>query len=284
MIKNENTLKAFQEIEFKVGENNKTYASKVFFEKNIRFSPSIDWDTTDEIKYFTIHIGGGYISGESYGQNIVLQENADAVVMTHSSTKVFKNIPGKEYSKQLTDVHLAKNTVFQFYNDSIIAYETAKYFQKSNFYMDKTSTLIYTDIMGPGWSESGKKFSFEKVWTLNKMFINDEPYLLDNFRIDTTKDDIRSVGFFDKYDYMATLISYSQKISRKTVDALYEYIKEHNENKENTQISISYISNNGLILRIFANFNYDVKNVQDIAINWLRKNLLNREPILKRKY
>ena len=110
-------------------------------------------DDTGQVCYFLINPGGGYVDGDTYRMEITVEEEAELLLTTQSATKVYRT-PNKPVVQE-TELILKKNSVLEYIPDPLIGYRDASYKQKNVIRMEQGSTLIYSDMLTPGWSPEG---------------------------------------------------------------------------------------------------------------------------------
>src|SRR5690625_7372372 len=103
---------------------------------------------------------------------VSLDEGAELTLTTQSSTKVYKTLHSHAY--QETTFHLKKDSYLEYLPDALIAYKDAKYFQKNIIHIEKGATLRYSDILTPGWSREGERFSYEVVRLKTEIYMESE--------------------------------------------------------------------------------------------------------------
>lgn len=269
----------FLELEF-TNANDKTTVSKRNFNGLIKASRELKRENGTVPLLYIIGLGGGYVEGEKYKYIFTLKDNAKAVITTQASTKVYKS-PNKIATEQETSIYLERNSVLEYITDSLILYKDAVYKQKNNIYMDKSSTLIYSDGITSGWAPDGSNFSYNTVQLKNNIYIDNELVLLDNLVINPRENDVSKLGFFEEYLCFGTLIVINSSISHNVIEDLRELIKNEN-------LSIDYgiteLEVPGFVLRVLANLTQDIDHVISICHNYVRRNFLGSKELDIRKY
>ena len=69
---------------------------------------------------------------------------------------------------------LQSGCYLEYIPDPLIMYQDARYKQKNVIRMEKGATFLYSDILTPGWSPDGDRFSYDRfnssmksIWTMN---------------------------------------------------------------------------------------------------------------------
>ena len=211
---------------------NKTITTTRAYDGVMRVSPTLHLDREEISTYFLIQIGGGYVEGEKFLNNIEVKENARAIVTTQASAKIYK-CENKLETYQKTNIKLDKNSILEFVTDPVILYKDAKYKQENNIYMDETSTFIYTDGITSGWSPDGQDFKYDRAKLQTNLYYNGELVLLDNLVMEPAKYDISHIGYLEGYLNFGTLLVVDKKIDKK-------FIEEMRKELENVDLDVNF--------------------------------------------
>lgn len=258
----------------------KTITTTRAYDGVMRISPTLHLDREEISTYYLIQIGGGYVEGEKFLNNIELKENARAIVTTQASTKVYK-CENKLETYQMTNIHLEKNSILEFITDPVILYKDAKYKQENNIYMDETSTFIYTDGITSGWSPDGQDFKYDRAKLKTNVYYNGELVLLDNLVMEPSNYDISHIGYLEGYLNFGTLLVINKNIDKKFI----ENMRLQLENIDmDINFGVSSLEVNGFILRVIGNMTQDIEKVISICHDYVRKELFNSIPLVIRKY
>jgi urease accessory protein len=131
-----------------------------------------------------IHVGGGYVDGDSYMTEVVVGESARLALTTQASTKIYKC---PRYGvKQSADYFLKAGSELYVKQDSLIPYKDASFTQTANVYMSSSAVFYYTDIITPGWSDDGKLFTYKKVASKMRIFVDGSLEVFDHLLLKPT--------------------------------------------------------------------------------------------------
>lgn len=198
-------------------KNDKTIATKKYYEGLVKVSPTIKMDRENIPTFYLLQLGGGYIEGEKYKNIFKLNNEARAIITTQASTKVYKCL-NNITTEQETEITLGKNSVLEYITDSVILYKGAIYKQVNNIYLDKSSTLIYSDGITAGWSPEGDKFTYNSVQLKSNIYVNNKLVLLDNLIVKPDENDVTKLGFFEEYSNLGTLLVINENINDIVID------------------------------------------------------------------
>lgn len=260
---------------------NGTVATTSKFLGASKISPAIFLGKEKTPCYFLLHLGGGYVEGEIYKNSITVKEGAKAIITTQAPTKVYKCEKHKEPSQQQSKIKMEKNSVLEYISDNVILYKNAVYNQDTEIYMNKDSTLIYTDGITSGWSPDGMKFQYEYVRMKNKIYIDNKLILLDNLQLSPREYDVTDLGLLEGYINFGTMVVINKNISQEDVEIAREIIEGLNLD---IKFGVSMLEENGFIIRILGNLTQHIQLALDEVHYKLRDKLFNLGPINIRKY
>lgn len=258
----------------------KTIASKKYFNGIFKLSPKMDIGSEQIPTYFLMQLGGGVVEGEHYNISIELKEEARAVITTQAANKVYKCENDLE-SLQETIIKLHENSILEYINDPVILYKDAKYKQENKIYMTKSSTLIYTDGITSGWSPDKKRFQYKRARLKTDIYMDHNLVLSDNMIINPRENNIDDLGFMEGYKNFATLIIINDNIDEKIIEKLRCKITDLNLD---VNVGISSIEVNGFIVRIMGNLTQEIESIILLCHNYIRRNILNSENFVIRKF
>ena len=112
--------------------------------------------------YYLLHVGGGYVSGDRYSQQIELLDHTSLYLTTQAATKVYK---GQKPAIVSTVIKIGEGSHLSFLQDPLILYENATFHQFTQIELTATSTLYYSEIITPGWSESAQPFLYNELYS-----------------------------------------------------------------------------------------------------------------------
>src|SRR5690625_1860184 len=165
-----------------------------------------------------------YLDGDTYSMTVSLDEGAELTLTTQSSTKVYKTLHSHAY--QETTFYLKKDSYLEYLPDALIAYKDAKYYQKNVVHMAEGATLLYSDIVTPGWSPEGKQFSYDMLRLKNEIYMEGELVAFDHIKLQPGEQDMTGLGFMEGYTHLGSFIVIGEKTDEKLLDQLYEAIQK----------------------------------------------------------
>ncbi|GER67931.1 urease accessory protein UreD [Weizmannia acidilactici] len=261
-----------------VKKQQKTVLSSCYQEGAFRASRPIYTDEEMPLVYL-VHVGGGYVDGDSYYTVLKLEESAALTVATQSSTKVYKT-PVRPVS-QKTAIHLKSGSVLEYVQDPLIAYEAARFVQETSVYMEGGASLFYSDIITPGWAHDGSLFAYGWIRSKLKVWIDGELILFDHLRLEPDHD-IGGILQMDGFTHLGTFTAVHPLAGREFLDALYERLEGMDAG---LRFGLSILPPGyGMVLRVLGNRTGSVERLIEAARTFARETLLHKDSLFLRKY
>nr|WP_263323304.1 urease accessory protein UreD [Neobacillus sp. Marseille-Q6967] len=230
-----------------------------------------------EAYFYIMNPGGGYVDGDTYKIQISLEEGAEAVVTTQSSTKIYKT--RSRPARQEMEIFLKKGSVLEYLPDPVIAYQHACFKQRVIVRMEKGATLICSDIFTPGWAPDGTLFQYDLLKSKMEVYLEDRLVLLDHVKLEPD-DDFQGLGLMDGYTHFGMMTVIDHRVNKAFLEELHEVF----EPLSGYRIGLSMLSISGFALRILANSTQEIESVIALCHETIRGRLLQKEPVFLRKY
>ncbi|WP_409304161.1 urease accessory protein UreD [Peribacillus sp. SCS-155] len=227
---------------------------------------------------YLIHVGGGYVDGDTYLTNFCVEEGAELAVTTQSSTKVYKT--PKKPVVQHTNLKLGKASVLEFLPDPLIAYEGARFIQDTIVRMDEAACLFYSDMITPGWAEDGSLFRYDWIRSRFKVYRNETLVVFDHLLLEPDED-LSGIMQMEGYTHVGSFFIVHPKVDKKFLDCLYETLEE---SQAEVCFGISALPGGGAILRMLASTTRDMEKMIARAHAFARRELLEKDVVVWRKY
>lgn len=229
--------------------------------------------------YYLLNPGGGYLDGDTYRLRVSLDEGAQLTLTTQSATKVYKT--PRSHAYQETVFHLKKDSYLEYLPDALIAYKDAKYVQKNIVHMEKGATMLYSDILTPGWSPEGEQFSYDMLRLKSEFYMEDELIAYDHIKLEPGKQRMNDLGFMEGYTHLGSFIVVGEKTDDALLDALYEVIQQETGD---FSFGLSKLSVPGFTIRIMANYTQVIERIITVCHEVISKTWYDKKPSFLRKY
>ena len=100
------------------------------------------------------------------------------------------------HAYQETEIYLKKGSFLEYIPDPLIAYRHARYKQKNVIHMEKGATFLYSDIITPGWSPDGERFSYDQLQLINEIYMDHELVAYDHIKLSPATQDMRGLDLW----------------------------------------------------------------------------------------
>lgn len=263
----------FLEVEKKL---NKSVITNSFFDGVLKITRPVY--VSENLPLLTlIHVGGGFVDGDSYLTEVKLADSASLALTTQASTKVYKS--PRFGASQTMNFVLKAGSCLHVRQDSLILYKNARFFQNTNVYMSSSATFSYMDIITPGWSEDGKLFQYEKISSRLKVYVEGRLAVFDHMLLQPAVE-LEGLMYLEGYTHIGSMFFVNRRVNAAFVDALRDELLQWSDE---ARIGISLLSMNGLSLRILANSTDCIEAIFSDCENFIFRELLERERIEWRK-
>jgi urease accessory protein len=258
-------------------KNKKTIFKETYSEGAFKITRPVYLTSSTEAYGYVMNPGGGYVDGDSYKISIVLEEDAEVLLTTQSSTKIYKT--RTKPAIQEMDIHLKKGSLLEYLPDPVIAYEGASFKQKMIVRMEQGASLICSDIFTPGWAPDGTIFRYNLLQSKMEVHLEKQLVLFDHVKLEPDED-ITGIGYMEGYTHFGTMIVMDERVNMGLLEELHELLEPHDV----MRIGISMLAVPGLSLRILANSTQAIEHVLRDSHELIRKKLFGKESVFLRKY
>lgn len=260
-------LTGILDLEIGNDQNGKSVARKIFHQGGIKVQRPIYLDGGTTPCFYLLNPHGALLDSDDYLIKIKLQEKAKLTLTTQGATIVYKT-PEKE-AYQESNIHLAKDSYFEYLPGAIIGYRNARFFQKNIVHMEKGATFLYLDIVTPGWCPEREDFPYDYIRLKSEVYIENELVVYDHIKLNPLEQDFNVLGYMEGYTHIGTFMVVSDLVTDEIIDRIQELLAEEDYD---VKFGISKLPASGFTVRILANM---TQHIEWLAIK--ARNYLNRE-------
>lgn len=258
--------------------NGKTVAKNVYFQGALKVMRPIYHDGSGQACYYILNPGGGYLDGDCYQMKISLEKQAKLTLTTQSATKIYKTPHKQAYQEAVFD--LKEGSYLEYMPDPLIGYQNARYKQKNVIHMEKGCTLLYSDIITPGWSPDGEKFSYDMLQLINEIYMENELVVYDHIKLSPAAKNMNGLGFMEGFSHLGSMIVINEKANHDFLDRLYQAIDPTMDYK----VGLSLLPISGFTIRVLANTTQSIERIFSELHNIISQDWFNKTPSFLRKY
>lgn len=257
----------------------KTIVRDSYFQGALKITRPVYLDHTGQASLYIMNPGGGYLEGDRYYLDFKLEQGAEALITTQSSTKIYKC--QERPAVQKTVITLQADSVLEYLPDPVIAYEHARFTQETTIRMERGAVFIGSEIFTPGWSADGRLFRYHQIRSRTEIEYDGELVLWDQLRL-MPDDNVQGIGSFDGMTHVGSLLVIGVHERSGVVEELHEYIAAH---LPACKLGVTKSAAPGFVLRVLANRTQEIEMIWGYCLTLIRKQWFQKEetPFL-RKY
>lgn len=260
-------------------KHGRTVATDLYYENALKLTRPLYPDDSGQPHYYILNPGGGYVDGDRYKLDIELAEDARLLLTTQSSTKVYKTLTTAPVQEM--EITLGKGSFLEYVPDPLIAYRHAQYKQHTVIRMDPSATLIFSDIVTPGWSPDGEWFSYDKLRLKTEIIVGNELAVYDQVRLQPSEQDLTGIGLLEGYTHFGSMVVVGRQMTEAFLDELYEQLTDA---ASSCRVGLSMLPVPGLSIRVLASSTQEIEVLFVICQRLVRQAWLGLPPVFLRKY
>ena len=232
--------------------------------------------------YQLIHLGGAFLSNEKYLTDVIVDENAWIIVTSQAANKVNETKEFDDPSTYNLNLEIKKNATLEFINDAIILYPKSRYIQNVFINIEKTGSLIYTDIISPGYSQSKTKYQYDEMLLNLEIKYDSKMVLYDKLYFAPSIDHPNQLAVMNNFQRCGTMILINECFHKDTANELTSLVNDFSWDFH-YEIGVSEFSTNCIGIRILADQTYEIEKIFKLIHDHIRINYLNKKPLNLRK-
>lgn len=171
--------------------------------------------------------------------------------------------------------------MFEYIPDPLIGYKDARYLQKNVIRMEKGATLVYSDMLTPGWSPERNLFSYGMLQLKNEIYLEDELVVFDHLKLEPSRQQMGTVGLMEGFTHLGSMIVVCDKMTVRFLDELHDALEDY---RTNSKIGLSQLTVPGFTLRVLANSTQTIEKIFSECHRLIREQWLDKKAVFLRKY
>ncbi|RKP51523.1 urease accessory protein UreD [Cohnella endophytica] len=257
----------------------RTVAAEVYNRGALKVSPPVYLGDPHQPCFYLMNPGGGYVSGDRYRIEIQVGEQAQMLLTTQSSTKIYKMVASPAF--QETTIVLEKDSYLEYMPDPIIAYQNAQYRQHTLIRMKRGSALLYSDIVTPGWSIDGSLFRYNGLQLKTIVYFEEELVVLDHLQLRPDAHEVRGLGLLEGYTHFGSMLVVGEKATSDFIELVSDRLDTYSGC---CRIGVSALVLPGFTVRVLASSTQQIEAVFETCQRFVREHWFGKNPISFRKY
>ena len=249
-----------------VRRGERSVADDLYRHGNSRISAAIPNDD-DFPYYFLIATGGGYVEGECYRQEVVLDDDTHAILTTQAPNYIYK-CDQCFTTHQDCVLKVGENALCEYYFDETIPYKDALFHQNNEIVLEKHAKLILSEGLTAGYDEQGGLFTYHQMALKTRIYRQKRLLMNDFMLVDPRYDPMSEIGFFEGYTNFNSVTIIDEDINQKQV----EYFRNILEDAQtSSRFGLSMIESEGMVLRVLGMSIDENKKVMETLIKAYRQ-------------
>ena len=204
---------------------------------------------------FILSPSGGILQGDRYRTDITLTNNAICHITTQGATRIYKM--DSNYATQIINLNVGENSYLEFIPEQLIPYKNSRYYQKINFNIDRSSTLVYSEIIVPGRVAMGELFDYDICYLKSSGRDGDQILFNDSCILEPKKQKITIPSILGNNTILASIYILTKK---ENISNLKDDIYAHFQATDEIKSGLSILPNDsGLGIRILGNSSEEIR-------------------------
>ena len=200
---------------------------------------------------YTSNYGGGLVDGDQIDLRLRVRSHAKAVLLTQSSTKVYRsNHLNPQGSSQTLNCQVESDASLVVMPDPLVCFAGSKFLQCQEFQLQDRASLLLVDTVSSGRHASGERWLFDRLKNQIRVYRGQKPLFIESLLLDSKIGDIAArMGRFNAHSVCVLFGPDFSEFGKAIVASL--------ENKPNGRRSelvcaANSIGSDGFILRMAA--------------------------------
>ena len=204
---------------------------------------------------FILSPSGGILQGDRYRTDITLTDNAVCHITTQGATRIYKM--DSNYATQIINLNVGENSYLEFIPEQLIPYKNSRYYQKINLNVDKSSTLVYSEIIVPGRVAMGELFDYDICYLKSSGRDGNQILFNDSCILDPKKHEITIPSILGNNTILATVYIITNK---ENTENLKDKINSDFQTNDELKGGFSVLPNDsGMCVRILGNSSEEIR-------------------------
>jgi urease accessory protein len=260
----------------------RTIPADIYSEGACKVTRPIYLEESGQPCFYLMNPGGGYVEGDRYRLEFELADDAELLLTTQSSTKIYKC--RQQSVCQETHIRLGAGSLLEYLPDPLIAYQHADYQQKTMIQMDRSATLIYADAITPGWSPDGSLFPYKSVQLKTEVYLEDELVVYDHLRFRPDASGLQGLGRLDGATHVGSMIVIGEQTTPEFLERLHEKLVSPEQTGSGpVRVGLSSLRVPGFTLRVLASSTQEIERLFAACQQFVRQEWFSKPPVSLRK-
>lgn len=194
-----------------------------------------------------VNVSPGVLEGDNYNITVNMKKASLLELYSQSYSKIFKMNGG--FAVQKVDIDMEEGCTLAYMLKPILPYEDSDFRGETNIRLSKNCNVIFREIISCGRYKRNEVFSFKSFKSRTKVFYEDKLLFMDNTVLIPNKQQLNSIGLYDKFTHQANMIIVSEKVNENLKMSLVKLLSEFQDIDFGVSMSFKF----GIVIRILGN-------------------------------
>ncbi len=270
--------KGILDIVFRKKSSGKTYVAKQYFKLPLQVLPAFYQDDDGCAFLYLLNPSGGILQNDTLLTDLLVEEDAKALVTTPSNNKFYKMDSG--HATLINNITVKEGGEMEYLPEHNVPFAMSKTYQETTFYLDKKATLISFDMVTSGRKARGENFLYDIYSTKTKIYVDGDLKVYEYGKLEPEKRDVHSTGVLEGNTINASVYFYNENLKEETLEKINTMLKT----KETLMGGVTIVNEGLGIVRILGSDILEIQETMLEAWNILRIDLLRKPAVRIRKY
>lgn len=265
-------------LDFKRKNNGDTYISRQYFKLPLQIFPPFYPENDGTAFVYLLNPSSGMLEGDLFEMQFHLQNNAQVVLTTPSSNKIYRS-NGCNTCQNIY-VNVSSGSCMEYIPEHNVPYKNSRFVQKSVFNIEKGGILFSWDTVMPGRLARGECFDFSLYRSDASIYYNGKMILRECFRIVPDELSPDNPAVMADFRIFSTAYLVCENISEGLLTAVREFINSC----EGIRGGASSPDNNLMVIKLLIKSTLHLDNTMKHLWDIIRKYTLGKPAFRIRKY
>lgn len=227
--------------------NGKTYLKQGYFSPPFKIANITEDRKAHALQLMLMSSSPGILDGDEYEIRVEVEDDCALRLDTQSYQRLFNM---KKGATQKTAVTIGSNASFIYIPHPAVPHYESVFTSRNNIQLNKSSQLIWGEILTCGRKLNGEVFQLSKYHNLTEIYINQKLIIKENLLIQPSFINPSLTGQLESYTHQASLIILNESINTSLIkEEIAVLLSEVNE----IDFGVTNAPVNGIIVRILGN-------------------------------
>lgn len=264
-------------LQFRKKSDGKTHLARQYFKLPLQIMTTHYQEEDGTAFVYLLNPSGGILQHDRLLTEITLEKGSRSLITTPSSTKFYKMDEG--YARVKNCFTLERDAVLEYLPEYNVPFAQSKTYQENDFYLDRNSVLIASDLVAAGRVSRGEIFDYDLYSSRTRIYVDGRLRLYDNSCIEPKTMDLNALGMMEGYLTNGTVYVHAPHLSSDLSSRLKEAVSGGD-----VCFAAGKIDENLMVIRLLGNSMIVLQEAVLSVWNVLRQDILGKNAVKIRKY